>query len=118
MPGLDRARLGRLDGMLLSTFAALGGTLAWLIVRQVGSVFFYQMFSPETLMWACGQGLRNPLVLSSEMADFLLRRSVPTFNCATIAPLAPTGPPGLFFHTELYLNLVAAGLWRAARQSR
>ncbi|GAU83452.1 glycosyltransferase family 39 protein [Bosea sp. BIWAKO-01] len=100
------------DGIIIAGFAILGGTIAWVLVHQLGSVFFYQMFTPEALMWACGHGFRHPLVLSPEMANFLLHRSVPAFDCATIDPDLATGPPGFFFQLQLYFSWIAAGLWR------
>jgi hypothetical protein len=112
MFGSERDSLDVRDGVLLALFAALGGALAWLVVVSAKSLFFYQMFTPEALMWACGHGFRHPLPPSPEMVDFLLHRNVPSFDCALIVPDAPTGPPGFFFLSELYLSWVVAALWR------
>jgi hypothetical protein len=109
---LDPPPLSSRDRLPLALFASLGGLLAWWIVHQLGSVFFYQMFMPEALMWACGRGFRHPLVLPSGMMDFLFHRSIPSFTCASIPADLPTGPPGFFFHMQLYLSWAAAALWR------
>jgi hypothetical protein len=69
------------------------------------------MFTPEALMWACGRGFRHPLVLSLEMVSFLLRRSLQTFDCSTIAATLPSGPPGYFPRLQLYLTWAAAFSW-------
>ena len=115
LPGRDRSHptaTGWQDGLLAAGFAVLGGTLAWMLVHQTGSVFFYQMFTPEALMWACGHGFRHPLALSPDMVNFLLHRTTATFDCGTIAADAVTGPPGYFFRLQLYFSWIAAGLWR------
>ena len=101
-----------LDGLLLGCSAALGGAVAWELVHQTGSVFFYQAFTPEVLMWACGHGFRHPLPLSPDMISFLLERSVAAFDCASITADLPTGPAGIFFHTQMYLSGMAAILWK------
>ena len=111
---LERDRWSAGDSVLLVVFAALGGTLAALLVLRIGSVFFYQMFTPEVLLWACGHGFHHPLGLSLQMTDFLLLRKVPSFNCASIPPDIATGPPGFFFRAQLYLSWVVAALWRLA----
>src|SRR5262249_44887697 len=112
IPPLGQTALRRPDVILIACFAILGGAFAWTLIHQIGSVFFYQMFTPEALMWACGRGFRHPLVLSPDMANFLLHRSISAFDCATIDPDQITGPPGFFFRVQLYLSLIAAGLWR------
>ena len=112
MLGLQRDGLNAWDGLLLTLLALLGGALAWLVIMGVGSAFFYQMFIPEALMWACGHGSRHPLTLSPAMADFLLERRTAAFDCASIASAAPTGPPGFFFRSQLYLSWTVAWLWR------
>jgi hypothetical protein len=112
MPQLGPTGLRWPDGIAIAGFAILGGTIAWVLVHQLGSVFFYQMFTPEALMWACGHGFRHPLVLSPDMANFLLHRSIPAFDCATIDRDLITGPPGFFFRLQLYFSWIAAGLWR------
>ena len=111
MLGLDQTGFGWGDRVSLTLCVALGGTLGWLVAHQAGSVFFYQMFTPEALMWACGHGFRHPLKLSPEMVSFLRLRSLPVFDCSTIASGMPDGPPGFFFRLQLYLSWTAAWLW-------
>ena len=77
-----------------------------------GSAFFYQTFTPEVLLWACGHGFRHPVALSPQMVDFLLHRSAPSFDCASIPSDIATGPAGFFFRTQLYMSWVVAILWR------
>lgn len=112
MLGRDKDLLDWRDGIILAVLAALGAVIGWQLAREVGSVFFYQMFAPESLMWACGHGFRNPLGLSPGMADFLLRRTAAVFDCASIPADAITGPPGFFFSVQLYSSWVTAFLWR------
>ncbi|HEX4571325.1 MAG TPA: hypothetical protein VH184_12915 [Dongiaceae bacterium] len=57
MLGLDQTGFGWGDRLLVMLYVVLGAILAWFIVQQAGSVFFYQMFTPEALMWACARGL-------------------------------------------------------------
>jgi hypothetical protein len=102
----------RHDSALLVLFSVLGSVMAWLLVHQVGSVFFYQNFTPEPLMWACGHGFRHPLTLSPEMANFLLNRTASVFDCSTISVDLKTGPAGMFSRLQLYFSLIAAGSWR------
>jgi hypothetical protein len=109
---IDGDRFDRRDAALITILAILGGILAWLLARQTASFFFYQAFTPEALMWACGHGFRHPLSLSPAMVDFLLRRSAPRFDCASIAEGAETGPAGIFFLVQIYLSLAVASLWR------
>jgi hypothetical protein len=111
MLGLDQAGFGWGDRLSLTLCVALGGTLGWFVAHQAGSVFFYQMFTPEALMWACGHGFRHPLKLSPEMVSFLLHRSLQTFDCSAIGSDLPDGPPGFFFRSQLYLSWTAAWLW-------
>jgi hypothetical protein len=54
---LDQTGFGWGDRLLVMLYVVLGAILAWFIVQQAGSVFFYQMFTPEALMWACARGL-------------------------------------------------------------
>jgi hypothetical protein len=112
MLGLEKDRFERWDGVLLCLFATLGALLGWLVVLRVGSVFFYQMFTPEALMWACGHGFRYPLTLSPQMIDFLLDRKIASFDCASILPNAPAGPPGFFIRAQIWLAWPVAILWR------
>jgi hypothetical protein len=112
MPPLNRTGFAWPDGLFAVGFTVLGGSLAWALVHEIGSVFFYQMFTPESLMWACGHGFRNPLTLSPEMLRFLLTRNLAAFDCASIPPDLTTGAPGIFFKIQVYMSLTAAGLWR------
>jgi hypothetical protein len=111
MLALDQTTFGWVDRVLLTLCVALGCALGWLVARQAGSVFFYQMFTPEALMWACGHGFRHPLKLSPEMVSFLRFRNLQVFDCSTIASGTPDGPPGFFFRLQLYLSWTAACLW-------
>lgn len=108
----DRDRLDRRDAAALAAVGLLGMVMAWLLVRQTGNAFFYQSFTPEALMWACGLGFRHPLELSPGMVDFLLHRSVPVFDCGSIPADAMTGPPGFFFRVQLYFSYAVALSWR------
>jgi hypothetical protein len=112
MLGLEQDRLKRWDGVLLCLFATSEGLLGWLVVLHLGLVFFYQMFTPEALMWACGHGFRHPLTLSPQMMDFLLDRKIASFDCASLLPDAPTGPPGFFIRAQIWLAWPVAVLWR------
>lgn len=112
MIGIEGDRFDRRDAALATVFAILGGTLAWHLARQTASFFFYQAFTPEALMWACGHGFRHPLSLSPAMVDFLLSRSAPRFDCASISASAETGPAGIFFLVQIYLSAAVALLWR------
>ncbi|MCO4053323.1 MAG: hypothetical protein HEQ16_04560 [Bosea sp.] len=93
----------------LST-AALGGWGAFAAANTAGALFFYQMFTPEALVAACGLGFRRPDALSPEMAQFLLHRTLPAFDCASIA-VDRLGPPGFFHGMQLYMGISAAALW-------
>src|SRR5271166_6139545 len=112
MLGLEGERWRTWDWGLFALSAALGGVLAWLVVLRIGSVFFYQMFTPEALMWACGHGFRRPLTLSPAMSDFLLYRRVPNFECASIAVNTVSRPPGLFARSQIYLSWTVVKLPR------
>lgn len=105
-------RFTRAHTLLLACFAALGAYLGWDLIGRAGSVFFYQMFTPEALMWACGRGFVHPLTLSPEMLDFLLYRRAAHFDCTSIPADLLTGPPGFFSRMQIYLTWAAAGLWR------
>ena len=112
MLGSERDHWRIADSLLMALFAALGGTLASLLVVRVGWIFFYQMFTPEVLMWACGHSFRHPLPPSSAMVNFLLEHRPAAFDCASISPDAPTGPPGFFVRSQLYFSWIVAWLWR------
>lgn len=88
----------------------MGGWAAFAVAKTSGAVFFYQMFTPEALVAACGLGFRRPDVLSPEMVQFLLHRSLPAFDCAGIAA-DRLGPPGFFHGMQLYMGMSAAALW-------
>lgn len=112
MLGHDTQRFDRWDATVLAALSALGAVLAWFLVRQTGGAFFYQSFTPEALMWACGRGFQHPLGLSPAMVDFLLHRRVPVFDCAGIPADATTGPPGFFFRVQIYFSYAVALSWR------
>lgn len=109
---LERDRWDLADGILCAAFAALGVTLACLLILQIGSAFFYQAFTPEALMWACGHGFRHPLTLSAQMVDFLVQRRLASFDCSSIPADITSGPLGFFFRSQPYLSWAVAGLWR------
>lgn len=108
----ERDRWQAADSVACGLFVVLGGTVAWLVVLRFGSALFYQMFTPEVLMWACGHGFSHPLPPTHEMVQFLLDRTIPTFNCASIPTNLATGPPGFFFRSQLYFSWIVASLWR------
>lgn len=102
----------RVDIGLCLCFAVLGGLMAWFAAHEAGWMFFYQMYTPEALMWACGRGAVLPQRLTPDMVDFLLHLSAPVFDCSKIPADIPTGPPGFFFNVQLYTSWIAALLWR------
>ena len=103
---------GHPDGLMLAVFALLGAAVGAQVIFHVGSVFFYQNITPETVMWACGRGFVHPQELTSPLADFLLLRRSPHFDCSSLNQVSTVGPPGFFFRVQLYLSWCAALLWR------
>ena len=73
--------------------------------------FFYQTFAPESVMWACGYGLRHPQVVSDDLAAFLLGE-VQSFDCANIDASGPLGPVAVFASVQPWISWLAALLWR------
>lgn len=103
---------GRTDLLLTFGFALFGAGLGTYVVFKIGSLYFYQFFTPEVVMWACGRGMVHPQELSRPLVEFLLHRSAPSFDCSTLGEIKASGPPGLFLRTQLYLSWLVAGLWR------
>jgi 4-amino-4-deoxy-L-arabinose transferase-like glycosyltransferase len=101
----------RLDIALAALFMIFGSIPSILVFERRKYTFFYQNFTPESVMWACGQGLRHPHVISDQLAAFLLGR-VQSFDCSTIDPTWPFGPAAVFASIQPWLTWLTALLWR------
>jgi 4-amino-4-deoxy-L-arabinose transferase-like glycosyltransferase len=100
-----------LDIIFVLLFFVLGSIPTTMVFLQRSYTFFYQNFTPESVMWACGYGMRHPQLISEQLGAFLLGR-VQSFDCAAIDPNTAFGPIGLFASVQPYLTWSAALLWR------
>lgn len=98
------------DAVLLLLFAMLGSIPATIAFSQAKYTFFYQNFTPEAVVWACGYGMRHPLSMSEQLSAFLLGEAQ-SFDCSTIDSNA-LGPVGIFATVQPCLTWLTAFLWR------
>lgn len=101
----------RVDFLIGLAMAGLGSLLGVLVLRQAGTLFFYQNFTPEVVYSACGYGLRHPAIVPPKLLAFLFREKT-YFDCADIDPTAILNPPGLFALMQLYFGDLVALVWR------
>ena len=101
----------RTDAAILALFAVLGAIPSVIVFTQRKYTFFYQNFTPESVMWACGYGLRHPQAISDQLAAFLLGK-VQSFDCSTIDPNGAFGPVAIFASGQPWITWLAAVLWR------
>ena len=89
----------------------LGATVGAAFIRSTRDAFFYQQFTPEIVMWACGRGLLNVVDKPAALLDFLFGRQ-PVFDCGALDLVRHTQAPGFFLKSQLYLDMVVGALWR------
>ena len=99
------------DALVALAFFHLCAALSVTVLLQVGTVFFYQNFSPEVIYAACGLGFKHPGNIPAALQSFLLAQQS-TFDCTQLDPAAALQPPGLFARLQLYLSYSIALFWR------
>lgn len=100
-----------LDELVAGIFFFLCASLSVTVLVQVGTLFFYQNFSPEVIYEACGLGFKRPGTVPAALQNFLLVKQS-TFDCSLLDPTASLQPPGLFARLQLYLSYSIAPFWR------
>ena len=78
---------------------------------SVHSVFFYQQYAPEMVMWACGHPFVYVLNKPPALLDFLFGRQN-FFDCRALDTVQGMPAAGFFARMQFYLDGTVALLWR------
>ena len=60
------------DIQVMLVFLTLGPLPCLFFAIENGYIFFFQNFTPESVMWACGYGFQNPREILEPLSQFLL----------------------------------------------
>ena len=101
----------RSDWLALAGMFVLGATVGAAFIQSTQDAFFYQQFTPEIVMWACGRGLLYVVDKPAGLLDFLFGRQ-PAFDCGALDLVRHAQAPGFFFQTQPYLDMAVGVLWR------
>lgn len=101
----------RIDSTLALAFAIAGAALgSWIIWRYLPASF-YQIFMPEIVHSACGQGWVHHDIQPKALLDFLFMR-VPSLDCSSLVPPDPPLPQNAFVKVHFYLAKFVDFVWR------
>ena len=110
LPGRERWTSACLDAAVALVLACIAAFVARGFTDDVGQLFFYQNFMPETVMYACGHGLVEPVVRPEPLAAFLAR-SATAFDCSALRDVSAR-PLSSFTRVHYYLALAVGETWR------
>jgi len=93
-------------------FFVVGGISSVIFYHKLNFTFFYQSFSPESILWACGHSFLAPKDTLSILFPFFSGQ-VTDFDCSKLPNnLATFNTSGKFSASQLYLTWLINLLWR------
>jgi transposase len=101
----------RIDLIALASLFILGAVIGAAFIILTKNTFFYQQFSPEVVMWACGRGFSYVVERPQALLDFLHGRQS-SFDCRVLDLVQQTQAAGHFARKQLYLSAAVSVLWR------
>jgi hypothetical protein len=99
------------DLTALASLFAFGAMIGAATILNAGNTFFYQQFTPELVMWACGRGFVYVADKPQALHQFLFGLQ-PNFDCRVLDQIQHTQAAGVFVQKQLYLDVPVALLWR------
>lgn len=100
----------KLDSAIAALFFVFSAALSLSVLKLVGTLFFYQNFSPEVVYAGCGLGFQHPGTISESLQRFLLVQQS-SFDCNLLDSAATLQPAGFFARLQLYLSYSVVFLW-------
>ena len=99
------------DYFAFAAMFVLGAMAGAAFILSVHSVFFYQQYAPEMVMWACGHPFVYVLNKPPALLDFLFGRQN-FFDCRALDTVQGMPAAGFFARMQFYLDGTVALLWR------
>ena len=99
------------DWLIAITFFALGGTISVIFYQKIGYTFFYQNFTPESILWACGFDFAHPKNTIEQLIPFF-KGDINNFDCDKLSKPLLHDTTSVFSKGQPYLPWSAAILWK------
>lgn len=99
------------DTGLALSFFLLSGLVAYFFYEKIDYTFFYQNFSPESILWACNLPFNHPINPISELLPFIDGQAK-KFDCSTLKNIGLHNTTSVFTRGTPYLTWSTAILWR------
>jgi hypothetical protein len=104
----NSVRAGLLTALLIFLLAPLPALFSFV---SHGYTHFHQTLTPESVLFACGYGMRHPHEIIAPLYAFLSGEAR-NLDCADLGQLANLGEASLFSHLQPWFTWSAALLWR------